>query len=293
MSRIIQTIINSFYELVGQAITHFPSLISAVIIIFLTRYAVQVIEKVVRETGKRVITSTSLQILLTKTAKVGVWTLGILVACVLAFPSFELGHIITTLGVSSVAVGFAFQDIFKNFLAGIILLIEEPFRIGDEVIIDGYKGIVKHISIRTTQICTYDGEKVLLPNSTVFTNAVKVFTAYSFRRTDLSVGVDYDTSLPEATKILKRTIQDVGGVLQEPFPEIDLVNFGDSSIDFVVRYWTNSQEKQVRYVQTQAIVAIKKAFDEADINIPYPIRTLYHHNGEEKVGLAMSTSENI
>ena len=281
MSRIIETIVNSFYELLSQAIKHFPSLISALIVISLTRYAVQVLEKIARETGKRVIKSTSLQVLLTKTAKVGVWTLGILVACVLAFPSFELGHIITTLGVSSVAIGFAFQDIFKNFLSGIILLIEEPFRIGDEVIIDGYQGVVQHINIRTTQIRTYNGEKVLLPNSTVFTDAVKVFTAYSFRRTDLGVGVDYNTSLPEATKILKTTIQDVEGVLQEPIPEIDLVNFGDSSIDFMVRYWTNSRQKQVRYVQTQAIVAIKKAFDAADINIPYPIRTLYHHNAGE------------
>ena len=281
MNGIIETIVNSLYDLLGQTIKHFPSLISAVIVIFLTRYAVKVVEKVADETGKRTIKSTSLQILLKKTAKVGVWTLGILVACVLAFPSFELGDIIATLGIGSVAIGFAFQDIFKNFLAGIILLIEEPFRIGDEVIIGDYQGIVKNISIRTTQILTYNGEKVLLPNSTVFTDAVKVMTAYSFRRTDLSVGVDYNTSLPEAIEVLKATIQDVDGICQEPAPEIDLVNFGDSSIDFVVRYWTNPQQKQVRHIQTKAIVAIKKAFDAADINIPYPIRTLYHHNAEK------------
>ncbi|ELS03065.1 small-conductance mechanosensitive channel [Xenococcus sp. PCC 7305] len=282
MNRILETIVNSLHELLGQAIKQFPSLLSAFVIIFLTRYAVTFSEKIAHETGKRVIRSTSLQLLLGKAVKVGVWTLGILLACVLAFPSVELSHLIGTLGVSSVAIGFAFQDIFKNFLAGIILLLEEPFRIGDEIIIDDYQGVVKHISVRTTQIRTYNGEKVLLPNSTVFTNAVKVFTAYSFRRTDLSVGVDYDTSLPEATKILKATIHDVEGVLQEPFPEIDLVNFGDSSIDFVVRYWTDSTQKQVRYVQTQAIAAIKKAFDIADINIPYPIRTIYHHNIESE-----------
>ncbi len=281
MNRVIETVVNSLHDLLGEIIKHFPSLVSAVIILFLTKYAVQITEKIVGETTKRVVKSTSLQVLLTKAAKVGVWTLGILVSCVLAFPSFELRDIVATLGVGSVAVGFAFQDIFKNFLAGIILLIEEPFLIGDEVIIDGYQGIIKHISIRTTQIYTYNGEKVLLPNSTVFTNAVKVFTAYSFRRTDLGVGVDYDTSLPEATKILTTTIQNLDGVLKEPFPEIDLANFGDSSIDFVVRYWTSSQEKQVRYVQTQAIIAIKKALDAANINIPYPIRTLYHHNLEE------------
>lgn len=278
MNRIIETVVNSLHELLGQAIKYFPGLVSAVIIIFLTRYIVRVTEKITQKTAKKVIKSTSLQILLAKATKVGVWTLGISISCVLAFPSFELSDIVATLGIGSVAVGFAFQDIFKNFLAGIILLIEEPFRIGDEIIVNGYQGTVKHISIRTTQISTYSGEKVLLPNSTVFADAVEVMTAYPFRRTDLGVGVDYNTSLPEAAKILQKTIQDVQGVLQEPFPEIDLVNFGDSSIDFVVRYWTDPKQKQVRYVQTQAIVAIKQALDTANINIPYPIRTLYHHN---------------
>ena len=100
--------------------------------------------------------------LLNKIARIGVWTIGILLACVLAFPGFELGDIIATLGVGSVAVGFAFQDIFKNFLAGIILLVEEPFRIGDEVVIGDYQGKVENISIRTTKIRTYNGERVFI-----------------------------------------------------------------------------------------------------------------------------------
>lgn len=285
MSGIVETIVNSLYDLLGQAVIQLPSLISAVIVIFLTKYAVQVVEKIANETGKRAIKSISLQILLQKTARVGVWTVGILITCVLAFPSLALGDIIATLGIGSVAVGFAFQDIFKNFLAGIILLIEEPFRIGDEVIIGNYQGVVKNISIRTTQIRTYNGEKVLLPNSTVFTDVVKVVTAYAFRRTDLGVGVDYNTPLLEAKEVLQTTIESVDGVLKEPTPEIDLVNFGDSSINFVVRYWTNPQQKQIRHIQTKAIVAIKKAFDEANINIPYPIRTLYYHQSENSTNI--------
>ena len=143
--------------------------------------------------------------------------------CVLAVPGFSLGDIVATLGIGSVAVGFAFQDIFKNFLAGIILLVEEPFRIGDEVEINDYQGKVENISIRTTKIRTYTGEKVLLPNSTVFTDAVKVVTAYPSRRTDLAVGVDYNSSLPEATRILEQTIKSVAGVIEDPAPEIDVV----------------------------------------------------------------------
>ncbi len=281
VNKIIETIIDSLQNLLSKAIIHVPNLISAVMVLFLTRYAVDFAQKIVDEAGKRAIGSTSLQILLKKTSKVGVWTVGILLACALAFPGFDLGDIIATLGIGSVAVGFAFQDIFKNFLAGIILLVEEPFRIGDEVIIGDYKGTVKNVSIRTTQIRTYNGEKVLLPNSTVFTDAVKVVTAYDSRRTDLGVGVDYNTSLPKAIEILRSTIALVEGVLTEPTPEIDLVNFGDSSIDFVVRYWTNPQQKQLRNVQTKAMVAIKKSLDAANIGIPYPIRTLYYYDQEK------------
>ena len=281
MAEILNTIVKVLLELLGQSIKALPSLLSALVVLFLTKYAVQLVLKVAEETGKRTIKSTSLQLLLNKVARIGVWTIGILLACVLAFPGFELGDIIATLGVGSVAVGFAFQDIFKNFLAGIILLIEEPFRIGDEVVIGDYQGKVENISIRTTKIRTYNGEKVLLPNSTVFTDAVKVVTAYDCRRTDLAVGVDYNTSLPQASELLMRTIRQVEGVMKEPSPEIDVVNFGDSSIDFVVRYWSDSHQKQLRKVQTTAMIALKKALDDASISIPYPIRTLYYYDQDK------------
>ncbi|MDJ0591447.1 MAG: mechanosensitive ion channel family protein [Pleurocapsa sp. MO_226.B13] len=281
MTEIIDTIIKALLELFGQGIKALPGLLSGLVVLFLTKYAVQIVLKIADETGRRTINSTSLQLLLLKISRIGVWTVGILLACVLAFPSFELGDIIATLGVGSVAIGFAFQDIFKNFLAGIILLVEEPFRIGDEIVINDYQGKVENISIRTTKIRTYNGEKVLLPNSTVFTDAVKVVTAYASRRTDLAVGVDYNTPLSEAASLLQQTISGVSGVLENPTPEIDLVNFGDSSIDFVVRYWTIPQQKQLRNVQTRAIIEIKQALDRANINIPYPIRTVYHYDQEK------------
>ncbi|MGF1590693.1 MAG: mechanosensitive ion channel family protein [Pleurocapsa sp.] len=281
MNEIINTIVAVLLELLAQSIKALPSLLSALVVLFLTKYAAQVVLKIADETGRRAIKSKSLKLLLTKVCRIGVWTIGILLACVLAFPGFELGDIIATLGIGSVAIGFAFQDIFKNFLAGIILLAEEPFRIGDEVVIGDYEGKVENISIRTTKILTYRGERVLLPNAAVFTNAVKVVTAYDHRRTDLGVGVDYNTPLPQAKQLLAQTIASVSGVMAEPVPEIDVVNFGDSSIDFVVRYWSDSSQKQIRNVQTKAIMAIKKALDGANISIPYPIRTLYYYDLEK------------
>jgi small-conductance mechanosensitive channel len=283
LNQLFEAIINSLEEMLGSSIKAIPGVLTAIAIIFLTRHLAKLVEKIAANAGKRTLHSQSLQLLLIKTCLVTTWVIGILLAGVIAFPGFDLRDIISTLGLGSVAIGFAFQDIFKNFLAGILLLIEEPFRIGDEVIIESYQGRVEHIDIRTTQIRTYDGQLVLLPNSTVFTNAVQVKTAYVSRRTDLAVGVDYNTSLPDTVKLLNKTIKNVDGVLLNPEPEIDLVNFGESSIDFMVRYWTLPEEKEVRRIHTQAIIAIKKAFTLENINIPYPIRTVYNYKQTAEV----------
>ncbi|NEO31577.1 MAG: mechanosensitive ion channel family protein [Symploca sp. SIO3C6] len=281
MSGLLETIITSLQELVGSGIKILPGLLTALIIILLTRYAAEFVQQIADKLGTKTIKSYSLQLLLSKTAYVSAWVIGALFAAVVAFPGLELGDIIATLGLSSVAVGFAFQDIFKNFLAGVLLLLQEPFRINDQVIIGDYEGTVERIDIRTTQIRTYTGEQVILPNATVFTSAVQVRTAFESRRTDLGVGVDYNTSLPEATKVLLATITDIDGILTSPAPEVDIESFGDSSIDLVVRYWTLPQKTEVRRTQTKAIVAIKKAFDLVNISIPYPIRTVYHYDQQQ------------
>ena len=281
MNQIINTVVNSLKELLASAVKVFPAIIVALIIIMLTRYAAQFTRNVADKIGKKALESKSLQLLLRKTAFISTWIIGIVIACVVAFPGLRLGDIIATLGLGSVAVGFAFQDIFKNFLSGILILIQRPFRIDDQIIIGDYEGTVEQIDIRATEIRTYGGERILIPNSEVFTSAVRVRTAYGYRRTDLAVGVDYNTSLPEAREILQRTIERVDGVLDDKTPEIDLVAFGDSSIDLIVRYWTNPRQPYVRQVQTRAILAIKEALDAAGIGIPYPIRTLYFYNQDK------------
>ncbi|MGB5768545.1 MAG: mechanosensitive ion channel family protein [Crocosphaera sp.] len=281
MNQITETIFSSINDLISKSIKGLPGIFTAIIIIVLTRFAADFISQSIERVAKKTINSRSLQMLIAKTSSVFVWVTGFLFAAVLAFPGLRLGDIIATLGLSSVAIGFAFQDIFKNFLAGILLLLREPFCIDDQIIIGDYEGTVESINIRTTQIRTYQGERVLLPNSTVFTSAVQVRTAFEHRRTDLGLGVDYNTNLPKAKAILLRTVYEIDGILENPEPEVDLVNFGDSSIDLIVRYWTSPSQALVRRIQSQTIMAIKEAFDRADINIPYPIRTVYHYDQQE------------
>lgn len=278
MEKILDTIIIGLYELLKITIKIFPTILVTLIIILLTRHTANFLKVFSEKLSKKTFKSQSLQLLVVKITYIGTWIIGTLLACVFIFPDFTLGDIVAALGLSSVAIGFAFQDIFKNFISGILILIQEPFRINDQIIIDKYEGTVELIDIRTTRIKTYTGEKILIPNSKIFTDAVRVRTAYGNRRTDLEVGVDYSTSLSDVKEILYSTIIQIEEVLKYPNPEVDLIAFGDSSIDLIVRYWTTPREHIVRKVQTKAIIAIKQAFDEANINIPYPIRSIHYYH---------------
>ncbi|MUL37793.1 mechanosensitive ion channel family protein [Gloeocapsopsis dulcis] len=281
MNVLIQEVQTSLLQLLGNAIEALPAFAAAIIVLFLTRYAANVTRRMTYVATKRVVKSQSLRSLLVQISHVATWVAGILFACVLAFPDLRLGDIIGLLGLSSVAFGFAFQDIFKNFLAGVLLLLNEPFRLGDQIIVNGSEGTVEDITIRSTQIRTYQGERVLIPNAIVFTSSVQVLTAMPHRRTDLELGVDYNTNLASAIDLLLETVKQVKGVLPSPSPEVDAVAFGDSAIELVVRYWSAPQKIQVRQTRTRVIVALKRACDRAEINIPYPIRTLYYYNQEK------------
>ncbi|MEN9225885.1 MAG: mechanosensitive ion channel family protein [Thermostichus sp. HHBFW_bins_43] len=280
MNELLQTINRSLLEIVGRGIELLPGFLIAAVILWATRYAIQGIRRLVETAAARWVPSRSLQSLLVQTSQVGAWAVGILAASVIAFPDLRLGDLIGLLGLGSVAVGFAFQDIFKNFLAGVLLLLNEPFQLNDQIVVGDYEGTVEEINIRSTQIRTYQGERVVIPNAMVFTSPITVLTDRPYRRTDLEIGLDYTTPLPRGLEVLRAAMQGVEGVLTEPPFEIDIVGFGDSSIDFVVRYWTRPRKPEVRLARTQVMIALKQACDQAGLVIPYPIRTVYMFDQE-------------
>jgi small conductance mechanosensitive channel len=275
MEILIQRIQENIGDLLGQSIGVGFALIFAAIVLLITAFMAKWVRRGVALTIGRTALSLSLRSLFVQTSYITAWIIGILVACVIAFPDLRLGDLIGLLGLSSVAVGFAFQDIFKNFLAGILLLIQEPFRIGDQIQIGDYEGTVEDIAIRSTQIRTYQGDRIVIPNAIVFTSPVQVLTAFPQRRTDLAFGIDYNTPLEEAIHIIRETASRVEGVLLEPFPLVDIVGFGESSINLVIRYWTKPMKADTNLVQTRMIMAIKQSCERHKISIPYPIQTVY------------------
>ncbi|RZM78999.1 mechanosensitive ion channel family protein [Leptolyngbya iicbica] len=281
MAAVLETIQQSLLELLANTIEFLPAIALSILVILATRFSALPIRRLTRTVVEKITSNFSLQLLAVQIANVGVWLLGILLCGILLFPNLGLGDIIALVGLSSVAVGFAFQDIFKNFLAGILLLLNQPFQVGDQIIVSDYEGTVETIDIRSTKIRNYQGEQIVVPNAVVFTNAIEVLTEKACRRTDLGIGLDYNTSLPDARELLSRVAREVDGVLAEPQVEVDIVEFGASSIDFVVRYWTRPTQAIVRRTRTEVIMALKAACDRTGLNIPYPIRTVYFFDQQQ------------
>ena len=201
---------------------------------------------------------------------------GILVASVIAIPGFTVGQLFSILGVGSVAIGFAFRDILQNFLAGILLLLlNQPFRIGDQIVADKLEGTVEDIQTRATFIRTYDGRRVVVPNTDLFTGLVTVNTAFETRRLEHVVGISYDDDIEKAIGVLEEVMRHAPSVLSTPEPDAFVVDFNASSIDIQMFWWISSPyQKDVIFSRGEVLRNAKRALDAAGITIPFPIRTL-------------------
>lgn len=178
-------------------------------------------------------------------------------------------------GIVTLALGFAFQDIAANLMAGVYLSVQRPFRPGHIIETKDFFGTVKRIHLRWTEIRTQQGQVVLIPNKQVFENPIMNYSASGKRRVDLRLGVSYGDDLEKARRLAIRAVEGISTRLPDTEVELFYEEFGESSINFVVRFWI-AYVKQPDFLQAQseAIERIKKAFDEGGVTIPFPIRTL-------------------
>lgn len=205
---------------------------------------------------------------------------GFMVAMVIAIPGFTPAKLVGALGIGSVAIGFAFKDIFQNLLSGILLLVSEPFRIGDQIVSAEYEGTVEDIKVRATTIRTYDGRQVVIPNSQLYTGALTVNTAYKRRRLELDVGIGYEADIRQAKQVILKALEKAETVSKLAEPSVVATAFGGSSIDLKVRWYIDNgtQSNKVASLH-EVIVEVKDHLDAAGINIPFPIRTLDFSDG--------------
>ena len=191
----------------------------------------------------------------------------------------QLGPLLGALGVGGLALAIALQDILQNFVAGVLLQVRRPFRVGDQVGLGDFEGKVVDVNLRTVELSGYDGVVVYLPNSRVTGAPIINYTRTPHSRTTLSVGVAYDTDLERAREVLLAACASAGGAEQTPPPEVWVEAFGDSAIDLAIRYWHHADIASRWRVRSTVAVAVKSALDEAGIDIAFPQRTLWFGPG--------------
>ena len=207
--------------------------------------------------------------------KVVIWILGVLIAATIAFPSISIGNIFAAAGVGGLAVAFAAKDSLENFFAGMMLLFKEPFKKGDYIDCEGIEGQVQDITIRETLVRQTDGQLVVAPNSLFFKNPVTIRTDGDLRRTTIICGVAYDEDVDRARDVIEEAVRQVDSVRDDVKDvQIFAQEFADSSVNFEVTWWTGSRPIDIRTSRDKVVSAVKRALDEAGIEIPFPYRTM-------------------
>jgi small-conductance mechanosensitive channel len=199
---------------------------------------------------------------------------GLLISITAAFPGFTPGNLIGTLGIGGVAIGFAFKDIFENFLAGILILVTRPFNIGDQILYGAYEGTVEQIHTRATYLKTYDGRRVVIPNAQLFTNSVTVNTAFGTRRLEYDFKIGARDDVERARDIISRVLDDAEDVLPDPKADVVVTAFDGANTTLRARWWSKSHIGDVLLAQHRVLSAAREALTSADVVLAAPLRQI-------------------
>lgn len=224
----------------------------------------------------------SIGIVLGRLTYAALLVLGGLLALVVIFPTFTIASLVGALGIGGVAIGFAFQDIFQNLLAGILILLREPFRVGDEIVSGDYTGTVEAIETRATYIRTYDGRRVIIPNSQIYTDPVQVITAYHIVRSEYDVGIGYGDDIGAATRVALDVLRGAEGVLESPAPDVLTWELAGSSVNLRLRWWTDPTRANVVETRSRVLRAIAEAMAAHAIDLPFPTQVVLLHDQTEE-----------
>lgn len=270
---------------------HTPYLVAGFLVLILTWIVATLFSKLGHRLFEFKSVRKSLEDLILRLVTIGIWMGGLLLAAMFWFPGLTPTTALGGLGIASIAIGFAFQDIFENFFAGILLLWRFPFESGDFIECKDIMGRVESVDIRMTQIRLTTGELVLVPNSTLFKNPVNVLTNKPHRRVTVTTGVAYGEDVSASVEVIEKAVKNCETVESSEPVEIFPQAFGSSSIDIEVTWWTGNKPIDIRRSRGEVVTVVKKALDEAGIEIPFPYRTLTFK--EPLVTRVQKSSENV
>ena len=282
-----QTAVTAAWNKIGGMIDSFivmlPNIVLAVIVFILFFFAARWLKLLVKRLTRRHRQARNLGMVLGRLAQGIVILVGLFVALSIIIPTFRAGDLVQLLGISGVAIGFAFRDILQNFLAGILILLTEPFQIDDQIVFKDFEGTVENIETRATTIRTYDGRRIVIPNSELFANSVTVNTAFDNRRLEYDVGIGYGDDIDEAKRLMLEAVHSVEGVLKDPAPDVLVMELAESSVNIRVRWWIKPPRRADSLdARDRVLTAIKNKLTAHGIDLPFPTQQILFHDQTEE-----------
>ena len=207
----------------------------------------------------------------------------VLLGLTIVLPTLRPGDLVAGLGIGSVAIGFAFKDILQNWLSGLLILLRQPFEVGDQIVVGGHEGTVERIETRSTILHTYDGKRAVVPNGEVYTSSLVVNTAQPLRRSQYDVGIGYGDGIGKAVDVLTDAMRSVEGVEHDPAPEALVWDLSASWVSIRMRWWTRSDRATEVQVWSGVLWAAKEALDSHGIDMPYDTQVQLFHDQTEEV----------
>jgi len=270
-------------DMLSHSLQRLPQ-VTVAILVFAIFYGVGRLTKfIIRRATQNRLHTRNVGIVTARLSYAALLLVGLLIAIAIVAPSFKAANLIQLLGIGSVAVGFAFRDVLQNFLAGILLLWNQPFRIGDQIVLKQFEGTVEDIQTRATTMVTYDGRRVVIPNAELFTNSVTVNTAYEKRRSEYDVGIGVSDDLDRSKELILEAVRSVKDVLDDPPPSVFAIDLADFSVKIRIWWWTAPPRREQMFItKDQVITAIKKTLIENGIDLPYPTQQILFHDQTEE-----------
>jgi small conductance mechanosensitive channel len=271
----IQSMIDGFIVLL-------PNMVLALIVFAIFFFVGRAIKRAVRRLTRNRRQARNLGLVLGRLAQGITVLIGLFVALSIVIPTFRAGDLVQLLGISGVAIGFAFRDILQNFLAGILILLTEPFQIDDQIVFKNFEGTVENIETRATTIRTYDGRRIVIPNAELFTNSVTVNTAFDKRRMQYDVGIGYGDDLDRAKQLILEAMHSIDEVLKDPAPDALVLELAGSSVNIRARWWiTPPRRIDDLRSRDKVLSAIKNKLTANGIDLPFPTQQILFHDQTE------------
>ncbi|MCR9160001.1 MAG: mechanosensitive ion channel family protein [Nannocystaceae bacterium] len=275
LAELFAQVVDKLQGWLATAVKMLPNAAVAIAVVLVFGLLSRWLSKLADRGLSRVVKQPQIVSLLTSIVRIAILAGGVFTALSVLNLDKAVTSLLAGVGIVGLALGFAFQDIAANFVSGLLMAVRQPFALGDLVEVGGSFGKVESIDLRATRLTLLSGESVIIPNKDVYQSAIVNYTDTQKRRVEVEVGVSYGDDLVKAKNVALEAVRALEVCDPETAADLVYTGFGGSSIDFTLRFWIrDASQKAFLHARSEAIMAIKEAFDANDVSIPFPIRTL-------------------